>query len=496
MYQPFKRLLRIVSFLISLTLFAVTITSCGSNLPTLNKNNPVSVNIWHHYLGEQKIMFDKLVAEFNQSEGANKGITVKAYSMDNTGDIHVKLMASVNGEPGSLAFPEMATAYPGTAYTLYHMEKLISLDKYMDQEVIDKYVPSFIEDGRLTPESGIVIFPVAKSTEALYINDTFYKAFIDEYNKSNPAKKLTEELLTTFEGIQETAEAYYKWTDEKTPGQPNDGKALCGFDAASNFAIVGYKQLESDFFNINNDNTGDIDLNSPAMSSIWNEYFVPMVKGYYGAYSFYRSEDVQTGDLVMYTGSTAGASFFPKTVTFADNTKQDVELKVMPYPSFQNGKKVAAKQGAGVIVTKSSPEKEFASVVFLKWLTEPKRNIDFVLKTGYLPVTKEAIEKTLPEELQKYEEMEEYKNVSKVIKATLEMMESYELYANKPFKSSDDIRYSFEEKLLAYTIAAREEMVKNLRDGRDFKDSVSSIINDKSFDQFLTEVRHEVLKAK
>lgn len=94
------------------------LSSCGSQLPRLNRDKPVRINIWHHYLGEQKVSFDNLVAEFNSTIGADSGITVKAFSMDNTGDIHSKLLASANREPGSSDFPEMATAYPSTAYTL------------------------------------------------------------------------------------------------------------------------------------------------------------------------------------------------------------------------------------------------------------------------------------------------------------------------------------------------------------------------------------------
>jgi multiple sugar transport system substrate-binding protein len=152
-------------------------------------------------------LFDSLVSEFNETVGKQNGITVKAYSMDNTGDIHNKLLSSITGEPGSPEFPEMATAYPGTAYTLYKMNKLISIDKYMSKEDLGEYVDSFMEEGRLTAGSGIVIFPIAKSTEALYINYTFYRQFLDDYNNGKPAKLLDESMLSTFEGIRETAEA-------------------------------------------------------------------------------------------------------------------------------------------------------------------------------------------------------------------------------------------------------------------------------------------------
>jgi multiple sugar transport system substrate-binding protein len=220
-----------------------------------------------------------------------------------------------------------------------------------------------------------------------------------------------------------------------------------------------------------------------------------MIKGHYGAYSFYRSEDTQTGDLLMYTGSTAGASFFPKAVSFPDNTKYDIELKVMPYPSFEKGEKIAVQQGAGVIISKSTPEKEYASVIFLKWLTEPERNIDFVMKTGYLPVTNEAI-RILQQKLPEYKSGAINENVAKVLECTLEMMESYELYTYKPFEASDDIRYSFENKLISFTEASRKEFVESLPGDVSVDTFANEYITDELFDQFLTEVRHEIIKVK
>ncbi|MEN6313072.1 MAG: extracellular solute-binding protein [Clostridiaceae bacterium] len=490
-----SRIIKKLLFSILPIFIFISLVSCNSGLPKLDKNKPVSLNFWHHYLGEQKVMFDNLIAEFNNTEGAEKGITVKAFNMGNTGDIHNMLMSTAKGEPGTANFPDMATAYPGTAFTLYGMDKLISLEKYMSEDELSMYEDSFLNEGRLTDDSGIVIFPISKSTEVLYINYTFYRQFIDDYNSKNPGDLLEEDMLSTFEGIEETAKAYYNWTDKKTPDKPGDGKAFYGFDAASNFAIAGFRQLGADFFTVQDD-TGDIDLNNPAMGSIWNGYFAPMVKGYYGEYSFYRSEDVQTGDLVMYAGSTAGAGFFPKTVTYADNTKYDIELKVLPYPSFKNGKKVAVQQGAGVVVAKSAPEKEYASIVFLKWLTEPKRNVDFVLKTGYLPVTKEAIGSTLPKELNRIKDDQAYENVCKVLTTALDMTKTHDFYTYKPFEHSDDIRYAFEDKLLSYTKETRENFVRDLPSHTSFDSCVNDNITKQSFEQFLTEVRNDIIKAR
>ena len=50
---------------------------------------------------------------------------------------------------------------------------------------------------------------------------------------------------------------------------------------------------------------------------------------------------------------------------------------------------------------KSTPEREQACITFLKWLTEPAYNVEFVTSLGYMPVTQEAFEKYLPDAVEK-----------------------------------------------------------------------------------------------
>lgn len=483
--------------IISMLLFSLLLIGCiYVNSYKFDKSNPVKLTIWHHFIGAQKTAFDDLISQFNNTEGRSKGIIITAISMDNTGDIHDKLLQAAKKEVGAPQMPDIATSYPSTAYTLYKMNILTRVDKYFTQDELSSYVGSFIKEGYVTTDSGLLMFPIAKSTEVLFVNNTSYQAFLSDYNAKNPDSKLSETMLSTFEGLDKTTECYYDWTNSKTPTVENDGKALFGFDSVSNFSIIGYHQLGFDFF-INQNLKPTIDFNKAHFNKIWDNYYTPMVKGYYGAFSLYRSQDVQTGDLLMYAGSTAGATFFPKTVIFDNNTKYDADLKVLPYPVFEGGKKAAVQQGAGMIVIKSTPEKEYAASVFLKWFTEPQRNTQFVLKTGYLPVTKEAIAKILPSELETIKNNSEYLNVYKVIKATLEMMKNYDLYIYEPFENGDNLRYSFEDALLKSAQNSRDQYVKTLASGKTLAEANQDFINNSAaMDNFINEVNNEFAKIK
>ena len=45
------------------------------------------------------------------------------------------------------------------------------------------------------------------------------------------------------------------------------------------------------------------------------------------------------------------------------------------------------QRGVGMCTVKSTPEREQACITFLKWLTEPACNVEFVTSLGYMPVT-------------------------------------------------------------------------------------------------------------
>lgn len=74
----------------------------------------------------------------------------------------------------------------------------------------------------------------------------------------------------------------------------------------------------------------------------------------------------------------------------------------MNAPVFKDENNATIQQDAGMVVTKSTPEQEYASCVFLKWFTETMNNLRFTSESTYLPVKKDAFnvetfEKTIAE---------------------------------------------------------------------------------------------------
>ena len=370
----------------ALVLLLTALSGCGSHPYGLDANNPVTITMWHNFGGQMKDTMDALITEFNNTVGREFGIVINVTSIQASKDQNEKLSMIARGDPGAPEMPDIATAYPSLALTLFEAGLLASLDDYFSEQELSGYIQPFVEEGRL-PDGKLYVFPISKSTEALFVNKTLFDRF------SN-ATGVTIESLSTFEGIATAAQKYYEWTNAQTPDIPDDGKTFFTADSWFNMAQVGMAQLGGAFVDEDGLNTG-----TPDFKRVWDFSVPPALKGAYAVVDGYYSDLSRTGEIICSIGSTAGILFYGDTITYPDNTKESVEYAVLPYPVFSGGKKIALQRGAGMIVAKSTPQKEYAAALFLKWFTSPEQNMRFVSSTGYLPVTTEAYEHFMTEEI-------------------------------------------------------------------------------------------------
>ena len=403
----------------------------GCTAGPLDPGNPVTVTLWHNYGGQMKTTMDELVDEFNSTVGHEKGIILSVTSISSSATLQEKLDMAANGDPGAPALPDITTCYPKTALNLKENEQLCDLSEQFTEEELSAYVPRFLEEG--TIDGDLYVFPIAKSTEVLFVNQTLFDRFAAESG-------VTLEDLSTFEGIADAARKYYDWTDAKTPEVPLDGKAFYAADSLFNLAQVGMEQIGQSLLS-----GQSLDLSTEGYRRIWDFYFDTAVAGGAAIYDGYSSDLSKTGDIVCSTGSTAGILFYGDEITYPDNITEKVEYTVLPYPVFAGGEKIAIQRGGGMCVTSSTPEKEYAAAVFLKWFTAPEQNMKFVSSTGYLPVTQEAFDNILEEEMDAIEN----KNIQKLLMAAATMQREYDFYIPPTFAGFDEIGNAYEEGLRA-----------------------------------------------
>lgn len=91
--------------------------------------------------------------------------------------------------------------------------------------------------------------------------------------------------------MTKTARTYYEWTDSLTP-QPNDGKAFFGRDAMANYMIIGSRQLGQEIFAVEG-NQVTLNLDRDVFKKLWDNYYVPYIRGYFTAQGRFRSDDAR-----------------------------------------------------------------------------------------------------------------------------------------------------------------------------------------------------------
>lgn len=455
-------------------ILALNLTGCGNKGP-LDPGDPVSLTVWHYYNGTQQAAFDALVEEFNSTVGREKGIYVESYSQGSVSDLEGAVRDSISGKVGAAEMPHIFSSYADTAYEVEQAGALADLSSYLSQEELESYVDSYIEEGRIADDGTLRIFPTAKSTEIMIVNKTDWEPFA-------AAMGISLEDLKTMEGITATAEAYYEWTDSQTPDVPEDGKAFYGRDAVANYFIIGMRQLGVEIFHVEN---GQLTLNVPKeeLHRLWDNYYVPMVKGYFGAYGSFRSDDVKTGDLIAYTGSTSSAMYFPNQVEL-ENDSYPIDYVMMTAPVFEGGEPYAVQQGAGMVVSKSDEKHEYASVEFLKWFTEAGNNLRFGCVSGYLPVRKEANNVEKLDQVIAEQKLEVAPKTYDCLTTVFAELGDIILYTNKSFANGSAAR-----KILEYNLAdkAKEDRANvevMLQQGMSLEEAVAPYVAEEAFEEW------------
>ena len=453
-------------------LVVLVLTGCGSKTP-LDPKNPVSLTVWHYYNGSQQAAFDALVEEFNNTVGREKGIQVQSHSQGSVFDLESAVRDALDQKVGADPIPDIFSSYADTAYEVEQAGALADLSAYLTQEELAQYVDSYIEEGRIAADGTLRIFPIAKSTEIMMLNKTDWERF-------TAATGASPEDLKTMEGVTATAQAYYEWTDSLTPDIPEDGRAFYGRDAVANYFVIGMQQLSVEIFQVEN---GEVTLNVPKeeLYRLWENYYVPMVKGYFAAYGSFRSDDVKTGDILAYTGSTASAMYFPDQVELEADS-YTIDYLVLPAPVFEGGRNVAVQQGAGMVVSKSDEKHEYAAVEFLKWFTQAENNLRFSSVAGYLPVTKAANSVQKMDEAISTQEISVASKTYDCLTAIFEQIEDITLYTNKSFKNASAARKVLEYNLTDKAAEDRAAVAAALEQGASLDEASAPYVTREAFE--------------
>ena len=364
-----RQIRKIFSILLIFIISAYCLSGCKRS--GLDKNNPVTLSLWHVYGEQSDSPMNRLVDEFNETVGMKKGIIVNVTAMSNASKIGEKLLDAHNKIPGSAEMPDLFFAHKSNALEL-GTDNLLDWNEYFSEKELSAYVPEFLEDG--TADGRLSVFPVSKSTHLLFIAGSQFERFSADTG-------VTYESLSDWNGFFDAAAKFYDWSG---------GKPFCAFDYP--LRAVELTAAENGAANIFADD-GFYNPSNEIFKQTFIKFADSFAKGHIMLSNLYSNTQVMTGEVAAGIGSSAAILYYNDTVTYEDGTSEPMNLEILPLPA-ENGKKSYITQaGVGLCAYKTSVQKAEAAVIFAKWLTEPDRNLDFVCQTGYMPVTNGAFDK-------------------------------------------------------------------------------------------------------
>lgn len=341
----------------------LALAGCGGSKTLLSPKDPTMLSIWHVYGEQADSPMNRLLTEFNDTVGREKGILLNVTNMTNSAAIGGQLQDAKAGKPGALDLPDLFSAHPADASAL-GIENLVDWNDWFTAEDMAAYVPGFVQDGIIDGRQ--VVFPVSKSTQLIFLNGSQYARFA-----ADTGAQLS--TLATWDGFFEMAGAYRQWSQ---------GKPFCALDYP--LRLVELNALEQ----------GDILISD-----------------------LYSNTQVMTGETLAGLGSSAAILYYNDFVTYPDNTTEPTDLLLAPLPhAAGTATPLMPQAGVGLCAFKTTDQKAEAAAVFLRWLTEQQRNLEFAADTGYMPVSSAAFDAIAdyPFEQQSYQRLYDVYNEMRI----------------------------------------------------------------------------------
>jgi|GEM_PF-1029149 len=416
--------------LLCVVLLCGMLSGCSS---ALNPQTPVTLTLWHVYGSNTESPLNDVIRVFNSTVGTEKGIIVNVTSVTNSNAIDEMLLSSLHNEPGTIGLPDLFTAYPRIAEK-FPEGQLLDWEAYFTEDDLAAYHEDFLAEGYFGEE--LLMIPIAKSSELLFINQTLFDRFAAENH-------LTADCLTDIEQLMQVCNLYYDWSGGKTMFQIND---------FYHYFLSNMEGLGVDFI-VN----GKANVDSDAFEKV----FIPLAKaGIHGGLNVgdgYASSRWKTGEIIGNLGSTADILYLRDYITYDDNSTENIEIAVLPYPNVAEAASSVVLRGGGLFAVKNEDEKKNeAAAIFAKWIAEKQHNLTFVTNAGYIPVCTEAMNELFSD--LSVVENERYRMLYAAIG---QQQEADYTYCSVPrFNGSADLQSTF-EKLIQTTLATAHAAYKS-----------------------------------
>jgi multiple sugar transport system substrate-binding protein/sn-glycerol 3-phosphate transport system substrate-binding protein len=332
-------------------------------VPSFGQADPTGavITYWYQHTQGRETALQAMIARFNQTNPWH--ITVKGEYAGSYPEIFNKMSAGIAGG----VTPDLVVAYQNQADAYRQAGAIVNLDPYVSDakygltatELKDFFADFLAQDvnPRFAERLG---WPPNRSLEVMYYNADWLKAL----GFKAPPKTWAE-----------FADACRKATDA--------AKGTVGYEVKTDASEV-FAQVISRGGTFTTADGKGYRLDGPEMKAtlkfMQDLYKSGVVRKV--AERFGDQTDFANGKVLFVFDSTAGMPFYAKAVT---GSAKPFAWTVAPLP-HDTPQAVSDVYGASVSIVKSTPARQQAAWLFLKWMSEPAQQAEWVRVSNYFPV--------------------------------------------------------------------------------------------------------------
>ena len=331
------------------------------------------IRFWHSYTGAQAEVFTKMVAEYNRTQGKDRGVTVLAYYKAPVEELSRNLTkVSLDKLPNIMQVSDEA------ACLAYLSGRIVGAEDYLSDEALSKYVFGFLESGRFTLGGDTYIFPVQSTLDVLYLNAGLF----DEFRKENSQFHVGD--LRTWDGIYEVAKDYYTWSE---------GHSFIAIENFGDYLMIVSKQHASSIIQSSGKGVRIV-LNYETLEDIWQFAYGGALRGYVSTSGNSLNRQMEQEQVVCYVASTESARWVSDTYQTLEGENKPLSLQIRQYPSVTTSYVVVPHHTSGVVVVNQDSTLNAEAYSFLDWMNQHELAYQFCTEGKSLPVHQDLLQNT------------------------------------------------------------------------------------------------------
>jgi multiple sugar transport system substrate-binding protein len=336
----------------------------------------------------QADVYRKAISDF---EKLYPNITVNFKLYTDYGKIYNDVITNIstNTTPNvCITYPDHIATYLTGNGNVVPLDELLKDPRYgfggsevkFDSPDYDEIIPEFLNEGVLFDHNYAI--PFMRSTEALYINETY-------------VNKLGYEIpdVVTWDFIFEVSEKAME-QDAEGNFKINGQKVLIPFiyKSTDNMMIQMLNQLGAGY----SDPDGNIKIFNDDTKKILLDLSKEVKKGTFSTFkiSGYPANFLNAGQCIFAVDSTAGSTWMGSDAPLLDISEENIvrfKTVVRPVPQYDAGNISMISQGPSIcIFNKDDAGEVLASWLFAEFLLTDDIQIGYATTEGYVPVTTKA----------------------------------------------------------------------------------------------------------